>query len=151
MRTFAGIEELAEAKGEHLGHTDWVTVNQQHIDMFAEATGDHQWIHLDREKAAEGPFGTTIAHGYLSLSMLAFFSPQLLKVTQRPRMTVNYGLNKVRFLQPVKVDSRIRDSGVLSDVRTTDRGVLLTVTHTVEIEGEERPALVAETLGLWVP
>ncbi|WP_121186795.1 MaoC family dehydratase [Nocardiopsis sp. Huas11] len=150
VRVFADIQELTAAQGETLGPTDWVQIDQTRIDTFADATGDHQWIHIDREKAAAGPFGTTIAHGYLSLSMLAFFSPQLLTVTKRPAMTVNYGLNKVRFLQPVAVDSRIRDTAVLSEVKETPKGTLLTVSHTVEIEGQERPALVADSLGLWV-
>lgn len=150
VRVFADIQELTAAQGETLGPTDWVRIDQTRIDTFADATGDHQWIHIDQEKAAAGPFGTTIAHGYLSLSMLAFFSPQLLTVTKRPAMTVNYGLNKVRFLQPVTVDSRIRDTAVLSEVKETPKGTLLTVSHTMEIEGQERPALVADSLGLWV-
>ncbi|MFI6574971.1 MaoC family dehydratase [Nocardiopsis sp. NPDC050513] len=151
MRVFADIDEVTAAKGEHLGHTDWIEIDQDRVDLFADATGDHQWIHIDRERAAAGPFGATIAHGYLSLSMLAYFAPRVISVTRKPSMSINYGLNRVRFLQPVTVGSRIRDGVVLSDVRQTPKGVLVTLSHTVEIEGEERPALVADSLGLWVP
>ena len=151
MREFADINELIGAQGEHLGRTDWVTIDQSRIDKFADATGDHQWIHLDAERAAKGPFGATIAHGYLSLSLLAHFSPQVFKIAQKPTMSINYGLNKVRFLQPVLVDSRVRDSAELLEVKETSKGYLLNARHTLEIEGEERPALVAESLGLWVP
>ncbi|MEV2275210.1 MaoC family dehydratase [Nocardiopsis sp. NPDC049922] len=151
MRVFADIDEVAAASGEHLGHTDWIEIDQDRVDLFADATGDHQWIHVDRERAAAGPFGATIAHGYLSLSMLAYFVQHIVTVTRKPRMSINYGLNRVRFLQPVTVGSRIRDGIVLSDVRETPKGMLVTLSHTVEIEGQERPALVADSLGLWVP
>lgn len=151
MRVFADTQELASAAGEDLGRTDWIEIDQNRIDLFADATNDHQWIHVDREKAAAGPFGAPIAHGYLSLSLLSYFSPQILSVAKAPKMVINYGLNKVRFLQPVKVGSRVRDSAELTTVKETPKGILVTVTHTVEIEGEERPALVAETLGLWIP
>ncbi len=151
MRVFADINEVAAAQGEHLGHTDWLTIDQSRIDRFADATDDHQWIHLDAERAAEGPFGATIAHGFLSLSLLAHFSQNIFSLTHRPRMSINYGLNKVRFLQPVTVGSRVRDAVQLSEVKETPKGYLVSTTHTVEIEGRERPALVAESLGLWVP
>ncbi|OLT28387.1 enoyl-CoA hydratase [Nocardiopsis sp. CNR-923] len=150
MRVFADIDEVAAAAGEHLGHTDWIEIDQDRVDLFADATGDHQWIHVDPERAAAGPFGATIAHGYLSLSMLAYFAPRVISVTRKPTMSINYGLDRVRFLQPVTVGSRIRDGVVLSDVRQTPKGVLVTLAHTVEIEGAERPALVADSLGLWV-
>ena len=151
MREFADINEVIAAQGEHLGHTDWVTIDQGRIDKFADATEDHQWIHLDAERAAEGPFGATIAHGYLSLSLLAHFSQQTFKITKKPTMSINYGLNKVRFLQPVVVGSRVRDAVELLEVKETPKGYLLNARHTVEIEDQERPALVAESLGLWVP
>lgn len=151
MRVFADTQELATAAGEHLGRTDWLQIDQSRIDLFADATNDHQWIHVDREKAEAGPFGAPIAHGYLSLSLLSYFNPQLLQVSKAPRMVINYGLNKVRFLQPVTVGSRVRDSAELTTVKESAKGILITVTHTVEIEGEQRPALVAETLGLWIP
>src|SRR5690606_39695510 len=94
MRTFADANELAAAQGEKLGRTDWLTITQDRIDAFADATGDHQWIHVDRERAASGPFGTTIAHGYLSLSLLAYFGPQVFTLEKAPSMGINYGLNK---------------------------------------------------------
>ena len=151
MRVFADVQAVAAAQGEHLGHTDWLTITQDRIDKFADATDDHQWIHLDAERAAEGPFGATIAHGYLSLSLLAHFSQSVFSLTVKPRMSINYGLNKVRFLQPVTVGSRVRDAVELGEVKETPKGYLVSTTHTVEIEGQERPALVAEALGLWVP
>ncbi|MDT0327502.1 MaoC family dehydratase [Nocardiopsis lambiniae] len=151
MRVFADIDEVIAAQGEHLGYTDWITVDQQRISLFADATEDHQWIHIDEEKAAAGPFGRTIAHGFLSLSLLAHFSQSIIKVEKKPSMSINYGLNKVRFLQPVTVGSRLRDGVEILSVQETPKGYLVTTRHTVEIEGQERPALVAESLGLWVP
>ncbi|MFW5417164.1 MaoC family dehydratase [Nocardiopsis sp. CNT-189] len=151
MRTFADVNELAAAQGEELGRTDWLTVTQDRIDAFADATGDHQWIHVDRERAASGPFGTTIAHGYLSLSLLAYFGPQVFTLEKAPSMGINYGLNKVRFLQPVAEGSRVRDAVRLVEAKETGKGLLFTMAHTVEIEGAERPALVAEALSLMVP
>ncbi|WP_017590978.1 MaoC family dehydratase [Nocardiopsis potens] len=151
MRTFADVNELAAAQGEELGRTDWLTITQDRIDAFADATGDHQWIHVDRERAASGPFGTTIAHGYLSLSLLAHFGPQVFALEKAPSMGINYGLNKVRFLQPVTEGSRVRDAVRLLEAKETGKGLLFTMAHTVEIEGAERPALVAESLSLMVP
>ncbi|SIO91221.1 MaoC family dehydratase [Nocardiopsis sp. JB363] len=151
MRVFADINEVITAQGEPLGLTDWVTIDQSRIDRFADATEDQQWIHLDADRAAEGPFGATIAHGFLSLSLLAHFSQQIFEITEKPRMSINYGLNKVRFLQPVVVGSRVRDAVELIEVKETPKGYLVSTRHTVEIEGQERPALVAESLGLWVP
>lgn len=151
MRVFADIDEVVAAEGEHLGHTDWVTVGQDRISLFADATEDHQWIHVDQERAASGPFGTTIAHGFLTLSLLAHFSQSIISVTRKPRMSINYGLNKVRFLQPVTAGSRVRDGVEIVSVQETPKGYLVSTRHTVEIEGSERPALVAESLGLWVP
>ncbi|MFC4561636.1 MaoC family dehydratase [Nocardiopsis mangrovi] len=151
MRTFADIDELVAATGEHLGHSDWLTVTQDRIDGFADATGDHQWIHVDRARAADGPFGGTIAHGYLTLSLLSYFGPRVFRLARPPRMGINYGLNKVRFLQPVRAGARVRDGIELADTKETPKGVLLTLAHRVEIEGGERDALVAETLSLYVP
>lgn len=151
MRVFADIDEVVAAQGEHLGRTDWLTIDQTRIDRFADATEDHQWIHLDADRAAQGPFGATIAHGFLSLSLVAHFSQQIFRITKKPRMSINYGLDKVRFLQPVVVGSRVRDAVELIEVKETPKGYLVSSRHTVEIEGRERPALVAETLGLWVP
>ncbi|WP_150242225.1 MaoC family dehydratase [Nocardiopsis quinghaiensis] len=151
MRVFADINEVIASQGEHLGYTDWVTIDQERISLFADATEDRQWIHIDQEKAAAGPFGGTIAHGFLTLSMLAHFSQSSISLTKKPSMSINYGLNKVRFLQPVPSGSRIRDGIELSSVQKSPKGYLVATTHTVEIEDHERPALVAESLGLWVP
>lgn len=144
-RIFTSPEELRAAVGEELGPTDWLEIDQKRIDLFAEATGDHQWIHVDPEKAAAGPFGTTIAHGYLTLSLLPHFSPQLLGV-EGVRMGVNYGSNKVRFPSPVPVGSRLRATGRIAEVAEVKDGLQLTLTVTVEREGGTKPACVAETV-----
>ncbi|GAB3447581.1 MaoC family dehydratase [Streptomonospora sediminis] len=151
MRTFTDLAELVAATGEHLGYSGWLTVTQESIDKFADATGDHQWIHVDRGRAADGPFGGTIAHGFLTLSLLSAFSPQVWTLEAAPSMSVNYGLNKVRFLQPVRAGARVRDGIELAAAREKDNGMLLTFRHTVEIEDGERDALVAESLILLVP
>ncbi|GAA3974889.1 MaoC family dehydratase [Thermobifida alba] len=151
MQEFADIHALAAVQGSHLGHSPWHTVTQEQVNQFADATGDHQWIHVDAERAAAGPFGGTIAHGFLSLSLLPMFSWQTYRLRKAPAMSINYGLNKVRFLQPVRVGSRVRDSLELAEVKETPKGLLLTMRHEVEIDGEERPALVAEALSLVVP
>ncbi|MFI0776017.1 MaoC family dehydratase [Streptomyces sp. NPDC021212] len=144
-RIFTSPEELRAAVGEDLGPTDWLEIDQKRIDLFAEATGDHQWIHVDAEKAAAGPFGTTIAHGYLTLSLLPHFSPQLLRV-EGVRMGVNYGSNKVRFPSPVPVGSRLRATGRIAEVAEVKDGIQLTLTVTVEREGSAKPACVAESV-----
>ncbi|GAA3735191.1 acyl dehydratase [Spinactinospora alkalitolerans] len=151
MRRFADVAALVAAQGEHLGHSEWHTIDQDRIDLFADATDDHQWIHVDAERAAQGPFGATIAHGFLSLSLLPAFGPEVYTLDKPPAMGINYGLNKVRFLQPVTVGSRVRDGIELTEVKETPKGLLLTMGHRVEIEDEERPALIAETLSLLVP
>jgi acyl dehydratase len=145
MRVFNGVDELRAAAGSPLGVSDWVTVDQGQIDTFAEATGDHQWIHVDQERAAAGPFGTTIAHGFLTLSLLPVLVGQTYRV-EGTSMGVNYGLNKVRFTSPVPVGSKVRGSIELLDVADVAGGVQMTTKVTVEIEGSERPALVAEWL-----
>lgn len=145
MRTFHSAEEITAAAGEELGTSDWLSVDQERIDRFADATGDHQWIHVDREKAAAGPFGGTIAHGYLTLSLLPQFAWQIYTV-EGAAMAVNYGANKVRFINPVKVGSRLRASARLSEVTDVAGGLQLVVVQTVEIEGQEKPACVAETV-----
>lgn len=114
-RIFTSVDDLKAAVGEQLGYTDWLEIDQKRIDLFAEATGDHQWIHVDPEKAAKGPFGTTIAHGYLTLSLLPLFGPQLLSV-EGVTMGVNYGTNKVRFPAPVPAGSRLRATATISSV-----------------------------------
>ncbi|MFP3990256.1 MaoC family dehydratase [Streptomyces sp. E11-3] len=145
-RIFTSADELEAAVGERLGTSDWLEIDQKRVDLFAEATGDHQWIHVDPEKAAQGPFGTTIAHGYLTLSLLPTLVPQIVRV-EGVRMGLNYGTNKVRFPSPVPVGSRLRATGVIKEVaRTSDGGVQLTTAVTVEREGGEKPACVAESV-----
>jgi acyl dehydratase len=145
MRVFNGVDDLRAAVGTQLGSSQWYTVEQGQIDTFADATDDHQWIHVDPEKAKDGPFGTTIAHGFLTLSLL----PALVKDVYRVdgvKMGINYGLNKVRFTSPLPVGSKVRGNVELVDVADVTGGVQLTTKITVEIEGSERPALVAEWL-----
>ncbi|MER5384890.1 MaoC family dehydratase [Streptomyces sp. NPDC002688] len=144
-RTFATVDELRGAVGEQLGYTEWVEIEQKRIDLFAEATGDHQWIHVDPEKAAAGPFGTTIAHGYLTLSLLPLFGPQLISV-EGVRMGVNYGTNKVRFPSPVPVGSRLRATATITAVDDVPGGVQVSVAFTVEREGGDKPVCVAESV-----
>ncbi|WP_406630036.1 MaoC family dehydratase [Amycolatopsis sp. WGS_07] len=143
MRVFSDVAELAEAVGGSLGTSEWHTVSQEQVQLFADATGDHQWIHLDREKAAAGPFGSTIAHGFLTLSLIPAFLPEIYRVDGL-KMGINYGLNKVRFPQPVKVGSRVRGSAELVELTDVPGGKQAVVRWTVEIEGEDKPACVAE-------
>lgn len=145
-RIFASPDDLRAGVGEQLGHSDWLEVDQKRIDLFAQATGDHQWIHVDAEKAAAGPFGTTIAHGYLTLSLLPSLVPQTMRV-EGMKMGINYGTNKVRFPSTVPVGSRLRATAVLTDVTDTkDGGVQVTAAVTIEREGSEKPACVAESV-----
>lgn len=144
------MEKIKERVGQELGVTDWFQMDQERIDRFADCTEDHQWIHVDREKAAKGPFGTTIAHGYLTISLLPHFAAGISVVPEGTMMAINYGMNKLRLVNPVKSNARIRDRIVLSDVVEKESGrILVTTTHTIEIEGEEKPALVAEVLSMF--
>jgi len=147
MRVFTTFEELDEGVGEDLGTTDWLAVTQDRVDAFADATGDHQWIHVDVARAKEGPFGGTIAHGYLTLSLIPQFSPQLFSL-ETPGARLNYGVNKVRFPNPVKVGSRIRASAQIAEVSDVPAGKQMLTRYTIEIEGEAKPACVAETVVL---
>ena len=147
MRTFTSTEQLSAAVGEDLGATDWLEITQDRVDAFADATGDHQWIHVDVERAASGPFGGTIAHGYLTLSLLPMLGPQLFEV-ETPGAKLNYGVNKVRFPHPVKVGSRVRATAQLAEVSDVPAGTQLVTRYVVEIEGETKPACVAETVVL---
>ena len=142
-------QDLKQHIGKTLGPSDWITVDQAMIDKFAEATGDHQWIHVDVERAKkEMPGGKTIAHGYLTLSLLPRLAPTLLKVNKRKR-GVNYGSNKIRFTNPVPAGSRIRLRQTIKNVEDVpDNGVRITSEMVIEVEGQERPALVAEVLGI---
>ncbi|KUI24712.1 dehydratase [Mycobacterium sp. IS-1742] len=145
MKTFDGLDELAAAEGTSLGPTEWLEITQDRVNLFADATDDHQWIHVDPEKAAQGPFGGTIAHGLLTLSLLPHFSHQLYTVGNIA-MAINYGYNKVRFINPVKVGARLRARGEISKVDRLDGAVQAMTTITVEIEGAEKPAAVAESI-----
>jgi acyl dehydratase len=147
MRVFTTFDELADAAGADLGTSDWVEITQERVDQFAEATGDHQWIHVDVEKAASGPFGGTIAHGYLTLSLVPWLGSQIFDL-QTPGAKLNYGVNKVRFPHPVKVGKRIRLNVTMGEIAEIPSGRQLTLRHTVEIEGEDKPACVAETVVL---
>ncbi|MFG3260102.1 MaoC family dehydratase [Streptomyces sp. NPDC048172] len=145
-RVFTSAAELTAAVGQELGTSGWLEIDQKRIDLFADATGDHQWIHVDPEKAASGPFGSTIAHGYLTLSLLPSLVPQVMRV-EGMRMGVNYGVNKVRFPAPVPVGSRLRGRVELTEVtETKDGGVQIAAKVTVEREGGERPVCVAESV-----
>ena len=145
MITVDGVEEIKALAGRDLGASDWLEVTQERIDTFADATGDHQWIHVDAERAAAGPFGATIAHGYLTLSLVIPLFGDLLKV-EGTRMGVNYGLQKVRFPNPVRVGSRVRLAASVSEVTEVTGGLQMTCDFTVEIEGQSKPACVARTI-----
>lgn len=147
MRTFSTVEEIESAVGEEIGTTEWVEITQDRVDRFADATDDHQWIHVDRERAAEGPFGGTIAHGYLTLSLIPWFGGQLFALAN-PGAKLNYGVNKVRFPNPVKVGAKIRATAKVNGVTAMSAGHQLTMGFTIEIEGEDKPACVAETVVL---
>jgi acyl dehydratase len=145
MIQIAKLTDLQQRVGEELAVGDWLTVDQSMIDKFAEATGDHQWIHIDRERAAKGPFGTTVAHGYLTLSLLPKLAESALKVDD-VRMGVNYGLNRVRFPAPVPSGSRIRARLKLLSYEPIDGGAQLVMEVTMEREGGGKPVCVAETV-----
>jgi acyl dehydratase len=146
LRTFESLAELAAAKGEEIGHSEWVTITQEDVNLFADATGDHQWIHVDPEKAAAGPFGGTIAHGFMTLSLLPRLWHEIYTVNGI-KLAVNYGLNKVRFPSPVPVGSKVRARSSLVDVQDLGNGAAqATVSTTVEIEGSAKPACVAESI-----
>ncbi|MFD9572303.1 MaoC family dehydratase [Streptomyces sp. NPDC059982] len=144
-RIFTSAEELRAGIGEPLGPSGWLEVEQKRIDLFADATGDHQWIHVDPERAADGPFGSTIAHGYLTLSLLPSLVPQIMRV-EGMRMGINYGVDKVRFPAPVPVGSRLRATAVITAVTDAGEGVQVAATVTVEREGGEKPVCVAQSL-----
>ena len=147
MRTFTTLEDLTAAVGEDLGASDWLTIEQERVDAFADATGDHQWIHVDVEAAAAGPFGGTIAHGYLTLSLVPMLGTQIFSL-ETPGAKLNYGVNKVRFPSPVPVGSRVRAHAKLVDVAEVPAGRQATFGWTIEIEGSPKPGCVAETVVL---
>jgi acyl dehydratase len=143
--TAVGVEGLRALAGQHLGHSDWMEITQERVNLFADATGDHQWIHVDQERAAAGPFGGTIAHGYLTLSLIPVLLPQILDV-QGFAMGINLGTNKVRFPSPVPVGAKLRAGASLERVTEVEGGVQITVKVTFEVQGAEKPACVAEVV-----
>ena len=149
-RVFKHPAELQQAQGEHLGCSDWLVIDQNRINLFADATGDHQWIHVDPERAKDGPFGKCIAHGYLTLSLVNLFLPQIIDV-QGISMGVNVGCEKIRFPAPVPVGSRVRGSGELVSAEEVKGGVQSVVRVTVEIEGQDKPACVVDTISRYFP
>ncbi|HEY5860833.1 MAG TPA: MaoC family dehydratase [Actinomycetota bacterium] len=145
MTTTIAYTDVAGLAGTDLGYTDWVEITQQQIGTFADATGDHQWIHVDPERAKDGPFGAPIAHGFLTLSLAVTFWTELLEV-EGVTTKVNYGLDKVRFVSPVKVGARVRMNAVVAEVTEIAGGYQLTVDQTIEIDGATKPAVVARGL-----
>jgi len=150
MRVLDDLDELTSLTGEELGTSEWLEIDQDRVDRFADATGDHQWIHVDVERAASGPFGGTIAHGYLTLSLVPFLGSQVFSL-ETPGAKLNYGVNKVRFPAPLRVGSRIRTRVVMGEVSDLPTGTQLTLRHTIEVEGRDKPACVAETVVLLLP
>lgn len=148
-RRFADVDDLVASAGEHVGRSGWLTVTQDRIDQFAGATGDHQWIHVDPVRAAEGPFGSTIAHGYLSLALLPALGAEI--YTVGPEVTrINYGVDRARFPRPVRVGDRIRASLTFGEATASTAGTRLVQEFTVEVDGATKPALVARTVVLLV-
>ena len=147
---FSEPAQLLSAVGTGLGPTDWLAIDQRRIDLFAEATGDQQWIHVDPERAASGPFGRTIAHGYLSLSLANYFLPRMIRV-DKVSMGINYGADNLRFPAPVPVGSRLRGRGEILRVDEAKGGIRSVVRVVVEIEGVDRPACVVDTISIYYP
>jgi acyl dehydratase len=148
-RIINGIDELKALVGEELGTSDWMEITQDRVDTFAEATGDHQWIHVDPERAKDGPFGGTIAHGYLTMSLSPVLLPQIVTVTGFS-MALNYGLDKLRFPSPVPVGSKLRLSAKLLAVDDVKGGVQTTYELTYQVDGSEKPACVAQAVYRWL-
>lgn len=147
---FNTLGELKNALGRHLGYSDWLEMTQERIDKFGEATGDQHWVHVDPERAKDGPFGACIAHGFLTLSLIGMFLPQILEV-RGIRFGVNYGADRLRLLEPVKVGARIRCGGELIKVRDIKDGVEIMLRLTIELEGSERPACIVDKLSRYYP
>jgi acyl dehydratase len=144
------VDQIKARIGKELGVSDWLKIDQKRINAFADCTGDHQWIHVNEDMAAQGPFGKTIAHGYLTVSLLPSFSSDISIVPEGTRMAINYGMNKLRFVNPVPVGSKIRDRMSLTNIEEKGGGrFLVTTTHTIEIEGADKPACIAETLTMF--
>jgi acyl dehydratase len=149
MKTFDNLGEFDNAAGTELGPTEWLVVDQDRVNNFAQATDDHQWIHVDPERAASGPFGGTIAHGLLTLSLLPKFMHELYRV-DNITMAINYGFNKVRFITPVPVGAKVRASSVITGVDKLDGAVQATLVTTVEVDGAAKPAAVIESIVRYV-
>ena len=149
MRTLNGIDEIESLVGTELGSSEWMTIDQAAINTFADVTSDHQWIHIDEQRAADGPYGSTIVHGFFTLSLIPKFSSEIFTI-EGVSIRVNYGLNKVRFAQPVPVNSRLRGTVSVNEVTRGDKGTQVILKHVIEIEGEERPACIAEVVTLLV-
>jgi acyl dehydratase len=147
MRVFTSFDEIDAAIGEELGTSDWVTIDQERVNTFADATDDHQWIHVDEERAKAGPFGGTIAHGYLTLSLIPWLGSQVFSI-ETDGARLNYGLNKVRFPNPVLVGQRVRLTVTLGDVVDLPAGKQVSLKHVIEIDGAAKPACVAESIVL---
>ena len=147
MQTISSLDDLLALEGQEAGTSEWVTITQEQVDQFAEATGDHQWIHVDVERAKSSPFGGTIAHGFLTLSLIPVFAQQIFAL-EFGEAKLNYGVDSVRFTNPVLVGSRARATATFEGVKQLDKGVQLTTKYVVEIEGVERPALVAKQITL---
>jgi len=145
MKHFAHLQDLQAELASEFAVSDWITVGQDRIDQFAQATGDHQWIHVDRERAAAGPYGTTVAHGFLSLSLLPMMADSAFKIDD-VRMGLNYGLNRVRFPNPVRAGSRLRGRFKLLAYEALSGGAQITLEVTMELEGADKPACVAESV-----
>lgn len=142
---FDAVAAVLDARGQDLGVTGWITLGQERISQFADATGDHQWIHVDPERAREGPFGGCVAHGYLTLALANLFLPQLVRY-ERLRLGVNYGCDRVRFPAPVRAGARVRGHGQVVGAEAVGDGVQVTVRITVEVEGTDKPGCVADTI-----
>ncbi|MDN5588210.1 MAG: MaoC family dehydratase [Brevibacterium sp.] len=149
MRTLNGIDEITSLVGTELGSSEWMTIDQAAINTFADVTDDHQWIHIDEQRAADGPYGSTIVHGFFTLSLIPKFSSEIFTI-EGVSIRVNYGLNKVRFAQPVPVGSRLRGRVSVNEVIPGDKGTQVILKHVIEIEGQERPACIAEVVTLLV-
>ena len=147
MREFTTFDEITAAVGEELGTSDWLTIDQERVNTFADATGDHQWIHVDVERSQGGPFGGTIAHGFLTLSLIPFLGSTVFSMNT-PGAKLNYGVNKVRFPNPVLVGQRVRVTVTLGEVTDVPAGKQVTLKHVVEIDGVPKPACVAESVVL---
>jgi len=144
------LKNMEQHIGKEVFLSDWTEVTQEQINLFADSTKDHQWIHVDPEKAAKGPFGKTIAHGFLTLSHIPFFAYQVPVRMEEAKMSINYGLDKVRFITPVVSGAKIRDRVVLKALEEKPGNrILMTQTHTIEIEGQDKPACIADALGMY--